>query len=107
MNKNKDIFVSFITLFSLAGIFFLSLSGKYIFNYFQEFGSSVRHEYLEGATLVTLAALPCWLIVSILAMFIHKEIPKYLYVTLNIPVVVLGLGFIYSIAYIILKQLII
>ena len=90
MEKKEDIFVSFVSFFAFAGIILLAFSAHYIQEYFNASTSPYRHEYLEGATLIAIPALICWVLVSILAAFISKKMPKAIYFLLNVPAVFLG-----------------
>jgi uncharacterized membrane protein YhaH (DUF805 family) len=95
MGNRKEILASLAVVISLPGFYFSYQSLSWLYDYFQDTGSTVRHEYLIGVFWYALLALLCWIVVSICSFFLSKEIPKAVLVTINIPFVVTALALIY------------
>ena len=91
--KEKILF-SLIILVALGGIYFIFTSFTYLYGYFTDTTSTVRNEYIGGAILSAIIALPFWLLISGLAYPIRKSISGRTYWAINAPSIILGIGFI-------------
>ena len=71
------------------GLFLSCVAAYYLFGYFSNSSSDVRHEYLEGVALSLLISLPFWVLVSCFTFPIRSTLDRKIYWALNIPAVLL------------------
>ncbi len=95
MGNSRKISVFLALFVSFPGFYFSYQSLNWLYNYYKDTGSSVRHEYLIGVFWYALFALGCWIIVSLCTLFFGKEIPKAVLLTINIPLIITALALIY------------
>ncbi len=60
----------------LGGLFFVGVCFNYLFSYYSEPGNSLRHEYLQGAAIAVMLAIPFWLVASGAMFQIRSVVPK-------------------------------
>lgn len=102
----KEVLYIFIVFTIIFGLYFTAKALFFMHGYYTDIGSSVRHEYIQGALLSALASLPFWLLTSAASFFIRKSLSNAVYVILNIPSVLLSASFIVMLLYILYSALV-
>jgi len=74
-------------------MYFSGLSLSYLWLYFANPMAPLRHEYMEGVILGLFISLPFWLLASGLLFPARRVVSRRVFIALNTPSVVLGVGF--------------
>jgi hypothetical protein len=93
MNKNIWIFLSCIA--GIGGLFFIGVCFSYLLSYHSEPANNLRHEYLQGAALALLLAIPFWLAASMVMFPIRLLVPYWMWWGTNTVTVVICSLFIF------------
>lgn len=93
MNK-RNILIAITIICSLGGLYYFGLAATYWHGYLTDTTSTVRHEYMGGVLLALFLAMPFCLLVSAFSFPIRKQISRSIYISLNIPAVILCSGYV-------------
>jgi CHASE2 domain-containing sensor protein len=88
--------MGFYGLSMLGGLFLFGVCFKYLYLYFSDFEYKLRHEYLQGAAIVVMLSIPCWILASVAVLQIQSVVPRIVFLATNTVTVVVCTLFLFA-----------